>query len=250
MIAFHDEPAKIFQWEVGAASTCSSFARPLLVPGPGRARGVGMGAPVGPSLRASRGDPVRRLTARVPPCSRSVQRGARIAPRFPRSSPAEGPRRSRHVARDLHVLPAACGHREGEGRWAWTRRNPGLRPARGHLPPERRAGGGWPSCGTSELLGAEVPWFTRPTRGIVPPGKTHSPSPSGLSYDWRLGGMGRTCCEPCLLQARVRWACFTLSFFVPIPGKDTTTFMSSPLPIRSRILPTPHSGCLTLIPGW
>ncbi len=28
----------------------------------------------GPSLRASRGDPERRLTARVPPCSRSAQR--------------------------------------------------------------------------------------------------------------------------------------------------------------------------------
>jgi hypothetical protein len=66
MIAFHDEPAKIFQWEVGAASTCSSFARPLLVPGPGRARGVGMGAPVGPSLRASRGDPGWSESFRTP----------------------------------------------------------------------------------------------------------------------------------------------------------------------------------------
>jgi hypothetical protein len=26
-------------------------------------------------------------------------------------------------------------------------------------------------------LGAEVPGCTRPTHGIVPPGKTHSPSP-------------------------------------------------------------------------
>ncbi len=58
------------------------------------------------------------------------------------------------------------------------------------------------------------------------------------------------CLEPFFLQARVSWACLTLSFFVPIPGKATTTFISSPLPIRSRILPTPHSGCLTLIPGW
>jgi hypothetical protein len=50
----------------------------------------------GPALRASRGDPERRLTAWVPPCSRSLQRSpARIAPRFPRPSPAEGPRRSR-----------------------------------------------------------------------------------------------------------------------------------------------------------
>ena len=50
----------------------------------------------GLSLQGSRGDPARRLTAWVPPCSRSVQpRNARIAPRFPRPSPAEGPRRSR-----------------------------------------------------------------------------------------------------------------------------------------------------------
>jgi hypothetical protein len=50
----------------------------------------------GPSLQGSRGDPVRRLTAWVPPCSRSLQAGRpRIAPRFPRPSPAEGPRRFR-----------------------------------------------------------------------------------------------------------------------------------------------------------
>jgi len=51
---------------------------------------------LGPSLRGSRGDPGRRLTIWVPPCSRSVKRDeARIAPRFPSPSPAEGPRRFR-----------------------------------------------------------------------------------------------------------------------------------------------------------
>src|SRR3989304_111502 len=54
--------------------------------------------------------------------------------------------------------------------------------------------------------------------------------------------------EP-ILQAWVSWASLTLSFLPPIPGKVTTTFSSSPLPIRSRILPTPHSGCLTRTPG-
>ena len=68
--------------------------------------------------------------------------------------------------------------REGEGGWAWTRRNlvcgrPGSR---------RRSGA---QAGVAVLLpydslGAEVPSCTRPTHGIVPPGKPHSPSPPGL----------------------------------------------------------------------
>ena len=40
-----------------------------------------------------------------------------------------------------------------------------------------------------DSLGAEVRGCTRPTHGIVPPGKTHSPSPAGLSY-----ARGRGCC--------------------------------------------------------
>ena len=88
-------------------------------------------APARPSFRASRGDPERRLTAWVPPCSRSVQRRrARIAPRFPRPSPAEGPRRSRQCRRDSQMLPKKAKFarrvrylRRGEGSWAWTRRN-------------------------------------------------------------------------------------------------------------------------------
>jgi hypothetical protein len=66
------------------------------------------------------------------------------------------------------------------GAWAWTRRNlvcgrPGSR---------RRSGA---QVGVAILLshdapGAEVRGCTKPTHGIVPPGKTHSPSPPGLSY--------------------------------------------------------------------
>ena len=37
-----------------------------------------------------------------------------------------------------------------------------------------------------DALGAEVRGCTTPTHGIVPPGKTHSSSPSGLSYQMRL----------------------------------------------------------------
>src|SRR3990172_4572502 len=69
----------------------------------------------GPSLLASRGDPDRRLPAWVPPCSRSVQeRRARIAPRFPRPPPAEGPRRFRQCRSG----PARAARRKQEGRTA------------------------------------------------------------------------------------------------------------------------------------
>ena len=97
----------------------------------------------GPSLRASRGDPVRRLTARVPPCSRSVQGSRpRIAPRFPRPSPAEGSRRFRQCrsgpagAAQASRVPAG-----GRGELGLDPAEPGLRPA-GVPPPERSAGGG------------------------------------------------------------------------------------------------------------
>jgi hypothetical protein len=44
--------------------------RPLILRSPARE----LSSTFGPSLRTSRGDPVRRLTSWVPPCSRSVQR--------------------------------------------------------------------------------------------------------------------------------------------------------------------------------
>jgi len=70
--------------------------------------------------------------------------------------------------------------REGEGRWAWTRRNlvcgrPGSR---------RRSGAqvGVAILPPHDSLGAEVQGSARSTHGIVPPGKTHSPSLPGLGY--------------------------------------------------------------------
>jgi len=102
----------------------------------------------GPSLLGSRGDPVRRLTARVPPCSRPVQRNeARIAPRFPRPSPAEGPRRSRQCRSGPAGAASAsttgvCGRARGAGPGpggTWFAAGRG--PAAGA---QRRWG--WPSC--------------------------------------------------------------------------------------------------------
>jgi len=103
----------------------------------------------GPSLRASRGDPGRRLTAWVPPCSRSVQGGrARIAPRFPRPSPAEGPPRSRQCrsgpAGAAEASRIRAGRRvssRGRGELGLDPAEPGLRAA-GVPPPEWSAGGG------------------------------------------------------------------------------------------------------------
>jgi hypothetical protein len=67
----------------------------------------------GPSLQASRGDPERRLTPWVPPCSRSVHgRGARSVPRCPRPSPAEGPR---HV-RQCRARPAGAAEEQNKVR--------------------------------------------------------------------------------------------------------------------------------------
>ncbi len=140
---------------------------------------------------------------------------------------------------------AAWGCREQELGWAADLRRvrpaggrgevglepaePGLRAA-GVPPPERSArGGGRP-------VAPRITW-----RGST----GHHPTNS-----WNRCAGEAPLPEPSRTQARVRWAYFTNSFFVPIPGKTTTTFVSSPLPIRSRILPTPHSGCLTLIPGW
>jgi hypothetical protein len=129
------------------------------------------------------------------PCKR---RQARITPRFPRPSPAEGPRRSRHVARGLQVLPKKANFRKesgvfgrAKGRWAWTRRNlvcgsEGIRRA------QRRWG--WPSCGPLDPHGADVQRYARPTCGFVPPGKTHTPSPFGFGDHGRPEGRGRRCC--------------------------------------------------------
>ncbi len=77
-----------------------------------------------------------------------------------------------------------CGVRPtgGRGEMGLDPAEPGLRPARGNLPPEQSEGGGWPSCGRDKPLGAEVQGSARPTYGIVPPGKIHSPSPPGLGY--------------------------------------------------------------------
>ncbi len=57
---------------------------------------------------------------------------------------------------------------------------PGLRPA--GVPPPEQAQVGVAILLPHDALGAEVRGYTRPTHGIVPPGKTHSPSPAGLSY--------------------------------------------------------------------
>ncbi len=80
----------------------------------------------GPSLRASRGDPVRRLTAWVPPCSRSVQRSpTRIAPRFPRPSPAEGPRPFRQCRSGPTGAPQQEAKRETNSRGRWNLQDAG-----------------------------------------------------------------------------------------------------------------------------
>jgi len=92
-----------------------------------RSDGNEKAAPPRPSLRASRGDPARRLTAWVPPCSRSVQSPeARIAPRFPRPSLAGGPRRSRQCRSGPPGAVAVPGSIAGSKEFRLLRpRNPG-----------------------------------------------------------------------------------------------------------------------------
>ena len=140
----------------------------------------------GPSLRASRGDPERRLTAWVPPCSRSLQRSpARIAPRFPRPSPAEGPRRFRQCRSGPTGAASAsttgvCGRARGAGPGpggTWFAGGRG--PAAGA---QRRRG--WPSCCL----------MTRPARKYrVPPEqpmelfRRERPTPRALP-DWATRG--------------------------------------------------------------
>ena len=68
---------------------------------------------------------IRRLTAWVPPCSRSVQgRRARIAPRFPRPSPAEGPRRFRQCRSGPAGAVAVAAPRPTQARCRLPRKEP------------------------------------------------------------------------------------------------------------------------------
>ncbi len=127
MIAFHDGPANIFQWEVGAG------ARP------------------GPSLRASRGDPARWLTSwalRVhDPCKRktgtdraSVSKAAarRGAPPLPACR--SGPPRAAWGGGNAGIV-VGCRHPRGEAN-GWRRT--GRPTARsGRAPP----GDGWSEDG-------------------------------------------------------------------------------------------------------
>ena len=75
----------------------------------------------GPSLRASRGDPERRLTAWVPPCSRSVQRKSGTARGKASASLAKQLERIArsgvsHIAMDTqNVIRRWCGARYGCG---------------------------------------------------------------------------------------------------------------------------------------
>jgi hypothetical protein len=153
---------------------------------------------------ASRGDPLRRLTPWVPPCSRSLKearQGSRLG--FPGRRHPRGPAALGKVARTLQVLPKqgrlvsrlGC-LREGEGRWAWTRQN--LVCGRPGEPPPG-AKGRW---GMAVLL------QKRPTRRgstgsrqtdpcNVPPGKTRSTSPPGLGCQTgpERGGEGAAATE-------------------------------------------------------
>ncbi len=118
------------------------------------------------------------------PC-KEARHGSRLG--FPGRRLPRGPAAPGNVARGLQVLPKKAKFagrggslRKGEGRWAWTRRNlvcgrPGSRR-------RSEAQVGVAILLPHDSLGAEVQCAARSTHGIVPPGKTHSPSPSGLSY--------------------------------------------------------------------
>jgi len=98
--------------------------------------------------------------------------------------------------------------REGEGSWAWTRRNLVCGSEGFRTGAERRWG--WPACGPVNSLGAEVWGSARPTRGIVPAGKPRSPSPSELGHHERPGARGRTC-SSFLLWSSVGEKCGSLT---------------------------------------
>jgi len=110
------------------------------------------------------------------PCNEGGH-GSRLG--FPGRRLPRGPAAPANVARALQaLLKQDASVREGEGSWAWTRRNlvcgrPGSR---------RRSAAqvGVAILVPHDSLGAEVQGSARATHGIVPPGKTHSPSPPGL----------------------------------------------------------------------
>ena len=121
------------------------------------------------------------------PCN-EARHGSRLG--FPGRRPPGDPAAPGNVARGVPVLPKQQDGclREGEGSWAWTRRNlvcgrPGSRR-------RSAAQAGVAILVPHDSLGAEVQCAARSTHGIVPPGKTHSPSPPGLSYQ-----RGRRCCS-------------------------------------------------------
>jgi len=97
-------------------------------------------APARPSLRGSRGDPGWRLTARVPPCSRSMQRAC-----------TERASVSRAVARrgapplpPMSLAACRCWRREHDGAVRGSRA-PAIGWRRATGPGGRGTGRGWPS---------------------------------------------------------------------------------------------------------
>jgi hypothetical protein len=84
--------------------------------------------------------PFRRLAARVPPCSRPMQREAWAAPRFPRPPHAGGPAAPGNVARSLHVPPGPSSDglvsgREREAEGAGETERAAVRPTSGSALP-------------------------------------------------------------------------------------------------------------------
>ncbi len=124
------------------------------------------------------------------PC-KDVRHGSRLgfpgrrSPRGPAASPKEsGVLRTGNVARALQVLPnnKARGESGVFGRARGAGPGPGgtwFAGGRGPAAGAQRRWG-WPSFSPLDPCGAEGPAPARPTHGIVPPGKPHSPSPSGL----------------------------------------------------------------------
>ncbi len=150
----------------------------------------------GPSLQASRSDPERRLTAWVPPCSRFVhRRWARSAPRCPRPSPAEGPRRFRRcrsrpagAAEEQNKVPRRNGVSwGGRGELGLDSAEPGLRLRKLS---ESGAQVGVAVLMPHDMFDVEVRGFATPTHGIIPPGKPHSPSPPGVGDHHRRRARG------------------------------------------------------------
>jgi hypothetical protein len=161
-----------------------------------------------------------------------------------------GKKRAARVGPERHAGSGGVICAKGRGELGLDPAEPGLRQARGHLPPERSAGGdGRPAAGRTPS-GAEVPSFARPTRGIVPPGKTHSPRPFGPGYHERPGARGRTGSGPQLPQPlRVRVPCKGRSGGLQVrhspEAHDPSFFFSPSQPSRDWIEPR-ASSILTL----